>query len=350
VFLLRDGTVKVVDFGLARIESSNLTETGTLLGTPAYMSPEQFLGLPVDARSDIFSAGVMLYQMLTGDRPFTGSPSTIMQKVLRQEPVEPSVLNPTLSAAWDTLVKRALAKKPDDRVQSAREFAEHIRLVAEGKALPFAADLPEDATVRIDATVRLAPPQPAQPKSPFIALAAVGVLVAAAAGAAWFYLRPLPAPPPPPAPVAAVQTPAPPPAVAPDPPKPAPKPRPERRVKAEKPAPKPAAKPKKEESTEPAPPPPAPSSAAVATLEKPAPPAPSPVRTGKVVSLDRTWGFLVVQSPDPNVKVGDRLYANLADGRRVAIVVRRISGNLVSAVPEGQKASDDMVGASVSSR
>jgi hypothetical protein len=121
---------------------------------------------------------------------------------------------------------------------------------------------------------------------------------------------------------------------------------PERRVKAEKSA----AKPKKEETTEPVPPPPAPSTAVVAKLEKPAPPAPSPVRTGKVVSLDRTWGFLVVQSPDPNVKVGDRLYATLADGRRVAIVVRRISGNLVSAVPEGQKASDDMVGASVSSR
>ncbi|HWM44147.1 MAG TPA: serine/threonine-protein kinase, partial [Burkholderiales bacterium] len=79
VFVLRDGTIKVVDFGLARIESSQLTETGAVLGTPAYMSPEQFLGLPVDARSDLFSVGVILYQMLTGDRPFTGSPTTIMQ-------------------------------------------------------------------------------------------------------------------------------------------------------------------------------------------------------------------------------------------------------------------------------
>jgi hypothetical protein len=115
---------------------------------------------------------------------------------------------------------------------------------------------------------------------------------------------------------------------------------------------KPVAKPKKEERVEPAPPPPAPAPAVatVAKVEKPAPPPAQAARAGKVVSLDRTWGFLVVQSPDPNVKVGDRLYANLADGRRVAIVVRRISGNLVSAVPEGQKASDDMVGASVSSR
>jgi len=342
VFVLRDGTVKVVDFGLARIESSNLTETGTLLGTPAYMSPEQFLGLPVDARSDIFSAGVVLYQMLTGDRPFTGSPSTIMQKVLRQEPVEPSVLNPTLSETWDMLVKRALAKKPDDRVQSAREFAEHIRLIAAGKALPFAADLPDDATVRIDATVRLAPPEPArQKKPPLMALAAMAVFAAGVVAAGWFYLRPVAAPTPAPVQVAA-------PAVAPEPPKPEPaKPKAaEKRVKTEKPA----AKPKRQERVEPAPPPPAPAPAVVAKVEKPAPPPAQPGRTGKVVSLDRNWGFLVVQATDPNLKVGDRLYANLADGSRVAIVVRRISGNLVSAVPEGQKASDDMVGASVTSR
>jgi serine/threonine-protein kinase len=350
IFVLRDGTLKIVDFGLARTEASNLTETGTLLGTPAYMSPEQFLGLPVDARSDLFSIGVMLYQMLTGDRPFSGSPSTIMQKVLRQDPVEPSVLNPTLSAAWDTLVKRALAKKPADRLQSAREFSEYIHLVLQGKPLPAGAELPEDATVRIDATVRLAPPQPApQRKSSLAAFAAAGVLASAAAAAGWFYFRPVPAPatPPPTAPVAAVQAPAPPvPAIAPEPPKPAPKPRPEKRVKAERPA----AKPKREERVEPAPQPPPAAATVVAKVEKPAPPPTQPARAGKVVSLDRNWGFLVVQSPDPNVKVGDRLYANLADGRRVAIVVRRISGNLVSAVPEGQKASDDMVGASVTSR
>src|SRR5262245_11025836 len=161
VFVLRDGTIKVVDFGLARIEASNLTETGTLLGTPAYMSPEQFLGVPVDARSDLFSVGVILYQLLTGDRPFTGSPSTIMQKVLRQDPVQPSVLNPTLSEAWDDLVKRVLAKKPDDRLQSARQFIEYLHLVLEGKPLPGVTPS-GDATVVIDATVRLAPPAPAK--------------------------------------------------------------------------------------------------------------------------------------------------------------------------------------------
>jgi eukaryotic-like serine/threonine-protein kinase len=188
VFVLRDGTIKVVDFGLARIEASNLTETGTLLGTPAYMSPEQFLGLPVDARSDLFSAGVILYQMLTGDRPFSGSPTTIMQKVLRQDPVEPSVLNPTLSAAWDDLVKRALAKKPDDRLQSARQFAEYLRLVFEGKPLPGESPL-ADATVVIDATVRLAPPQPAK-KSRLPLIAAASAAIVAVVGAGAFLYRP----------------------------------------------------------------------------------------------------------------------------------------------------------------
>jgi serine/threonine-protein kinase len=335
VFVLRDGTIKVVDFGLARIEASNLTETGSLLGTPAYMSPEQFLGLPADARSDIFSVGVMLYQMLTGDRPFTGSPSTIMQKVLRQDPVEPSVLNPTLSAAWDRLIKRALAKKPDERVQSARQFAEFVRLVFQGKPLP-GSDPSADATVVIDATVRIAPPAAQRSK---LALTVFGsaVLVAVSAGtAAWFFHRPaqLPAP----QPVAAA------PVVAPEPPAPKPKAVEKKVAKVEKRAPKPQPR------TEP---PPAP------VAEAKIPPAPRPViskvepvpeprRAAKVVSLDRNWGFLVVESLEPaSVKVGDRLYAHLADGRRVPIVVRRISGNLVSAVPEGQKVSDDMVGASV---
>jgi hypothetical protein len=84
----------------------------------------------------------------------------------------------------------------------------------------------------------------------------------------------------------------------------------------------------------------------------PAPaPAPAPVAAqyqGKVVSLDRNWGFVVVQSGGGSVRVGDRLYARLADGRRVELVVRRISGNLVSAVPDGKKVSDDLLGAAVS--
>jgi eukaryotic-like serine/threonine-protein kinase len=335
VFVLRDATIKVVDFGLARIEASNLTETGTLLGTPAYMSPEQFLGLPADARSDIFSAGVMLYQMLTGDRPFTGSPSTIMQKVLRQDPVEPSVLNPSLSASWDTLIKRALAKKPDDRLQSARQFSESVRLVFEGKPLPFAPELSADQTVRIDATVRIAPPRAQRRNLPLVALGSAAVMAVAAGGLALQYRSAATPPPARLAQASAVASEAAPAA------KPTPKPkRVEKKAAKAGPPPAPVAEAK-------VPPSPAP---VIAKVE-PAPAASAAARAGKVVSLDRNWGFLVVESTDPGtVKVGDRLYANLGSGRRVPIVVRRISGNLVSAIPEGQKLSDDMLGASVTAK
>jgi serine/threonine-protein kinase len=91
------GQVKIADFGIAKVDSadSDLTRVGTIVGTPIYMSPEQMEGLTVDQRSDLYSAGVLLYQMLTGTRPFTGnSLSEIMHKVLHHVPLPPSSLNP----------------------------------------------------------------------------------------------------------------------------------------------------------------------------------------------------------------------------------------------------------------
>ena len=120
-------SVKVADFGIAHIESSNLTQVGTVLGTPAYMSPEQILGLPVDGRSDLFSAGVILYQFLTGERPFAGSATTTMQKVLKEDPLPPSSLNVQVLPAMDAVVRKALAKHADERFQTAQEFADAIR-------------------------------------------------------------------------------------------------------------------------------------------------------------------------------------------------------------------------------
>ncbi len=126
LIMLDDGHVKVADFGIARIETSELTQAGTIMGTPSYMSPEQFMGQTVDGRSDIFSCGVILYQFLTGEKPFTGNNTTIMYKVLREEPLPPSTLNLALPAAWDAVVKKAIAKNPADRFQSAREFSDAI--------------------------------------------------------------------------------------------------------------------------------------------------------------------------------------------------------------------------------
>jgi eukaryotic-like serine/threonine-protein kinase len=127
IFLLADGSVKVADFGIAHIEASNLTQVGTVVGTPNYMSPEQIMGLPVDGRTDLFAAGVILYQFLTGERPFAGSTTTTMQKVLKEEPLPPSTLNVQLPPAIDNVVRKALAKRPDDRYANARDFAQALR-------------------------------------------------------------------------------------------------------------------------------------------------------------------------------------------------------------------------------
>src|SRR5262250_2717068 len=131
IFLLGEGAVKVADFGIAHIEASNLTQVGTVLGTPAYMSPEQILGLPVDGRSDLFSAGVILYQFLTGERPFSGSSATTMHKVLEEDPLPPSRFNVQVPGAMDAVVRKALAKRPEDRYQSADDFAAALRAAAQ---------------------------------------------------------------------------------------------------------------------------------------------------------------------------------------------------------------------------
>ena len=132
IIILPDGTLKIADFGIARIESSQLTQTGAAIGTPTYMSPEQLLGQPVDGRSDLFSAGVVLYQFLTGEKPFTGErATTVITKVLSENPPPPSTLDLTLPASFDAPTRKALAKKPDDRFQSGREFADALRVAYE---------------------------------------------------------------------------------------------------------------------------------------------------------------------------------------------------------------------------
>jgi tRNA A-37 threonylcarbamoyl transferase component Bud32 len=159
IFLLGDGSVKVADFGIAHIEASNLTQVGTVLGTPSYMSPEQILGLPVDGRSDLFSAGVILYQFLTGERPFSGSSTTTMQKVLKEDPLPPSSLNVQVLPVMDAVVRRALAKHADERYQTAQEFIEAIDAAVQAAPSGAAgATLPGVRVGSADATVLAAPP------------------------------------------------------------------------------------------------------------------------------------------------------------------------------------------------
>jgi len=129
LLVTRDGRIKISDFGIARIESSTLTQTGAMLGTPSYMSPEQFRGEAIDGRSDLFSAGVVLYQLLTGQRPFSGSAATVMQQVLNHTPSQPSQLNATLPPGFDAVIMQALAKDPRQRHATARAFQQALNAV-----------------------------------------------------------------------------------------------------------------------------------------------------------------------------------------------------------------------------
>ena len=172
IFLLEDGSVKVADFGIAHVESSNLTQVGTVLGTPSYMSPEQILGLPVDGRSDLFSAGVILYQFLTGERPFAGSAATTMQKVLKEDPLPPSTLNVQVLPMMDAVVRKAMAKRADDRYQTAHEFADAIRAAAPAAAAGVARATAAEPTIIATATA-------ASPADPTVIATAAPTLVRA---------------------------------------------------------------------------------------------------------------------------------------------------------------------------
>ena len=119
-----DGRIKISDFGIARIDSSTLTQVGEIMGSPGYMAPEQFLGTEIDACSDIYSVGIIAYELLVGKRPFAGSNPEIMRAVLNDRPANPSATNPQISAQLDWAVQKALAKNKPDRFQSAREFSE----------------------------------------------------------------------------------------------------------------------------------------------------------------------------------------------------------------------------------
>jgi eukaryotic-like serine/threonine-protein kinase len=131
ILINRDGRIKISDFGIARIESSSLTRVGDVLGTPYCMAPEQFLGQDANALVDLYSTGVIAYELLTGIKPFSGNSATVMQQVLNKRPADPSKLNPRLSPLVDAVLHKALAKRRDDRFQSAREFAEPFRAAIE---------------------------------------------------------------------------------------------------------------------------------------------------------------------------------------------------------------------------
>ncbi len=140
VMIDNKGRVKLADFGVARItdadrSASEKTQAGAIVGTPAYMSPEQIEGGDIDRRTDIFSAGIILYQFLTGEKPFTGTSTwTIAKKILQDEPVMPSRLNTNISPLFDAIIAKALAKNMNSRYQNARDLGSDLKNALEGKA------------------------------------------------------------------------------------------------------------------------------------------------------------------------------------------------------------------------
>ncbi|MSO94435.1 MAG: Stk1 family PASTA domain-containing Ser/Thr kinase [Thermoleophilia bacterium] len=136
VLVDREGRVKVADFGIARAGASEMTEPGSIVGTAQYLSPEQARGAPVDESSDLYSTGIVLYELLTGTVPFTGeTPVEIAMKHLSQAPEPPSARRPEIPHDLDLVVLRALAKEPGERYRSASDFDHDLELVARGDAV-----------------------------------------------------------------------------------------------------------------------------------------------------------------------------------------------------------------------
>jgi predicted Ser/Thr protein kinase len=128
IMILESGLVKVTDFGIAKMMSMGMTQAGQILGTPNYMSPEQVKGRSVDGRSDIFSLGVILYELVTGEKPFGGQNiTTVIYKIINENPISPRELDATIPVGLSYVIQKALAKNPDERYQTCRELAEDLR-------------------------------------------------------------------------------------------------------------------------------------------------------------------------------------------------------------------------------
>ena len=135
LIVTKTGQVKLTDFGIARLEDANLTQVSSMIGTPAYMAPEQFSGQGIDHRADLFACGVLLYRMLTGRRAFTGATEQVMYKILNDEPPAPSVVtNGLRPVGFDAVVARAMAKKPADRYPDATAMRAALQALSRAPA------------------------------------------------------------------------------------------------------------------------------------------------------------------------------------------------------------------------
>lgn len=165
VIMTKSGRIKIADFGIARTDNSGLTQANSVLGTPMYMAPEQFMGRPIDHRVDLYGAGVVLYQLVAGRAPFVGPPESLMYKVVNEIPLPPSAAEGARSGpAFDAVVARALAKDPAERWPHAAAFRD---AVAHALGVPVPSSVAHEAVSALPLasdyapTERIAPPHPA---------------------------------------------------------------------------------------------------------------------------------------------------------------------------------------------
>ena len=163
---------RITDFGVAKLAGGDLTGTGQLLGTPAFMPPELFTGAPVDGRTDLFSLGVILYRLATAEQPFPGETLTaVSYKVVRTEAIPPSKLNPAISPQLEAVIMKCLAKNPDQRYQTGEELAGALAALLPGAQAsglystaavpaPFVSSGSAETIVEVYSTPRPAPQAP----------------------------------------------------------------------------------------------------------------------------------------------------------------------------------------------
>jgi serine/threonine protein kinase len=165
LIVMMNGRVKVADFGIARIEASELTQTGAVMGSPGYMAPEQYAAREIDHRADLFAAGVVFYQLLTNTKPFVGTQEQIAYAVCHTQPPKPSTVDP--GHAWqryDEILARALAKKPEDRYQTADAL---LAAILDAHAAPVSPAVSEETIITeiLRPAAALDPSSPSRPQS-----------------------------------------------------------------------------------------------------------------------------------------------------------------------------------------
>jgi serine/threonine-protein kinase len=170
IMIADDGSAKITDFGVAKIVSQQMTQAGAMMGTPSYMSPEQIMGEPVDGRADQFALALIAYEVLTGEKPFTGdNTATLIYRICREDPAPARRLNPTLGPEVDRVLQRALAKLPDQRYGTCSEFVAELQKAL--AATPSWKPLPRGTSLNMDTIAgaganRAAAPVPAVPARP----------------------------------------------------------------------------------------------------------------------------------------------------------------------------------------